>query len=520
MCIKAPAVKQRVLVLQINTHIFNRHRLPEHIPAGTSFRKKVKMRIRLPILRLKRQNWNREDRSIPETENPQRKDGACVKQKVGKARQGKGILKKNVKQCKGIYLMSKMSYDDVIKTINRENLDHYILFGEKSGTGGFSVVITKQISDIQAVLYPENASIQTEIAEIQEDVYIVFATDERASIIMETMECFDEESDALEYFIMKLRALNRALDKSGASAKAHKDALITAKDVKRILGRFRKNTQKEVIRIKTKISNGPLPLTASKFGGKPYIKDFSEYPRAEAASYPNGEKMMLTLLAQINFSDLPKNSVFPKEGLLQFFILNAEDTSEYRVIYHKDITAPQMRLPQYIPTSLMPYKKVVGEKEGRKITAEDVFWSGRGFPVYGEMALEFSFGTDKVNITENTFEEEFRKAAEELGIWLPEEFDTSYNFSSQKGNSLILCDECYDGGHKLLGHPSFTQADYREEEADVLLFQIDSAWSPSGETDNHNFIIIGDAGILRFMIPKKDLQNMDFSNVIYDWDCC
>lgn len=73
MCIKAPAVKQRVLVLQINTHIFNRHRLPEHIPAGTSFRKKVKMRIRLPILRLKRQNWNRKTEAYRKPKIPRKK---------------------------------------------------------------------------------------------------------------------------------------------------------------------------------------------------------------------------------------------------------------------------------------------------------------------------------------------------------------------------------------------------------------------------------------------------------------
>ena len=51
-----------------------------------------------------------------------------------------------------------------------------------------------------------------------------------------------------------------------------------------------------------------------------------------------------------------------------------------------------------------------------------------------------------------------------------------------------------------------------------MLFQMDSA--DSGVTDNHNFIIFGDAGIGRFCIPYEDLKEMNFSHVTYDWDCC
>ena len=66
----------------------------------------------------------------------------------------------------------------------------------------------------------------------------------------------------------------------------------------------------------------------------------------------------------------------------------------------------------------------------------------------------------------------------------------------------------------MLGYPSFTQCDPRcgeyQGEYETLLLQIDS----------QDDIMWGDSGIANFFINEKDLRKLDFSNVMYTWDCC
>ncbi len=49
------------------------------------------------------------------------------------------------------------------------------------------------------------------------------------------------------------------------------------------------------------------------------------------------------------------------------------------------------------------------------------------------------------------------------------------------------------------------------QQHDILLMQID--------TDDSLNIMWGDSGVANFFIRKEDLLNLDFSNVIYNWDC-
>lgn len=279
-------------------------------------------------------------------------------------------------------------------------------------------------------------------------------------------------------------------------------------DIKRILQRVKENTRTESISIKTRISSGRLPLTCSKFGGVPYWPDNRDYPKTDTG-------IPLTMLAQIDLSDVPENSLLPDKGLLQFFVWNLEDWDNYRVVYHKDCGAPVSPHLDTFPTSLVP--KTAGDP-GKRFTAPDTFWGENGlFPITGEMSLEFSKKYEPANVTENCFESEFIKAAEQLGIHIPDGFDV-YDCLPDE-----LYDEFYDygGGHKLLGRPCFVQYDYREGESkdDILLFQIDSTWPDSGETDSDHFINFGIDGTAGFFIKKDDLRKLDFSHVYYDWAC-
>ena len=85
-----------------------------------------------------------------------------------------------------------------------------------------------------------------------------------------------------------------------------------------------------------------------------------------------------------------------------------------------------------------------------------------------------------------------------------------------------ICEEYWDkfclDKHKIGGHPNFVQADPRhqydkEQEEYILLFQMDTDKSSS------IYICWGDGGIGNFFIKPSALAKLDFSEVLYNWDC-
>jgi len=72
----------------------------------------------------------------------------------------------------------------------------------------------------------------------------------------------------------------------------------------------------------------------------------------------------------------------------------------------------------------------------------------------------------------------------------------------------------YSGrGHKIGGYADFAQIDPREPSwgYNILLLQIDS--EPSKDID------FGSAGVGHLFIKKDDLKKLEFSKVMYHWDC-
>lgn len=196
----------------------------------------------------------------------------------------------------------------------------------------------------------------------------------------------------------------------------------------------------------------------SKLGGNYYWKDKDTVPKE------------YIFLAQINFSELPENDIFPKKGLLQFFILNddcyglfSEDKDGYKVVYHEDI--------------------------------ED-----EGLEVLGDRTIEYSplYNTD-------------------LGMkfTVKEECLSYQDFRFYDYFDGDLTDEMYEAldgsGSKILGYPAFTQEDPRQNDKyDTLLLQLDS--------DKN--MMWGDSGVANFFINSEKLRQGDFSDILYNWDCC
>ena len=110
--------------------------------------------------------------------------------------------------------------------------------------------------------------------------------------------------------------------------------MITLEDINIIIEEIKKNNSRECISIVIE-ENNSLNLTDSKFGGLPYVSTDEDIPKDS-----NGNQ--LALLAQINCSDLPENTLYPKEGLLQFWISRNDDfgldnKKDYCVKYIKNI---------------------------------------------------------------------------------------------------------------------------------------------------------------------------------------
>ncbi|HMQ90406.1 MAG TPA: YwqG family protein, partial [Flavilitoribacter sp.] len=67
-------------------------------------------------------------------------------------------------------------------------------------------------------------------------------------------------------------------------------------------------------------------------------------------------------------------------------------------------------------------------------------------------------------------------------------------------------------GHKVGGYAHFAQQDPRRAEDNlVLLFQMD--------TDAEMECMWGDMGTAKFFISEQDLKDLNFSRVMYYWDC-
>lgn len=204
--------------------------------------------------------------------------------------------------------------------------------------------------------------------------------------------------------------------------------------------------------------------------------------------------------------------MLPSKGILQFFIgyddvygldFDVPDSQlAFRVVYHPDIdenVASEDILSIGITTSL-------------NMNSDDGY-----FPLEGEYAVDVEKTVVSIGPSDYRYESYMLQAAQELRIALPE----------NKGIYDILSEEQYNqeaeknSGHWVLGYPYFTQSDPREYQEilkyyDTLLFQMDSDFGQ----DKGYEILWGDCGVAGFFMNHKDLENLDFTKVLYNWDCC
>lgn len=274
-----------------------------------------------------------------------------------------------------------------------------------------------------------------------------------------------------------------------------------------ILEPFRKRieaTVKPYVQIQTQVCKD-TSLWQSKFLGRPYLPKFADFPRTSQGEY-------LYLLAQINFAEAPALSDFPSKGILQFYLANktgyglgydrsTRQQDGFRVIYHSEPTMDKSKL--MTDFSFMP-------------SPWDEDYDGMPFDVRSKYLQK----------SDSCLALTFQRKAMTIG---PQDYRYEavigcdlYDFTSNSDDREIDCvmndyGEMFHG-HRLGGYPTFTQLDPRtyikkEEEPYILLLQVDS------EDNNKIDIRWGDLGICNFFIKQSALNRLDFSDVLYYWDC-
>lgn len=278
---------------------------------------------------------------------------------------------------------------------------------------------------------------------------------------------------------------------------------INADIVQQIVDTIRSKKEKlclELLVSKNKMAS----LAASRIGGLPYWEEGWEIP-------VNPDGKALTLLLQVNLSDIPETferGALPKRGLLQIFVdsddlygMNLEDITKpesFRVLLHAfgRQALPEAKIREYgfTPSS-------------EKVDADDGF-----LPVWHEEAVEIRESKAFINFSDHRFRKLFDEEAERM-CGKCETAEDWFGEACSNDNLWKIIESCTDDRMTMFGYPDYIQDDpagwdeYKGYE--TCLFH-------SGSNDDA--LVWGLYGMGNFLMRKQDLENLDFSRVLYDWD--
>ena len=251
------------------------------------------------------------------------------------------------------------------------------------------------------------------------------------------------------------------------------------------------STKKEILDVSFE-AMGELALTSSKAGGVGYLPKSEDYP-------VNEEGQPMTLLAQINFAEMPALPQYPETGILAFYIDcfddllgldfdNPMNTDGFRVFYFENLNEDSYSRED-VKALFVPFE------------AEELY-----SVVDQEMKMTGELSTQVLVNDSYPFEQVY-------GVEFYDYFEEAFGDDADAQMDKLF-EENNGGGSHFGGYPYFTQEDPRKYDEDVthteLLFQLDSDFTS---------IMWGDSGVGNFFISKEDLVKRDFSHVMYNWDC-
>lgn len=279
-----------------------------------------------------------------------------------------------------------------------------------------------------------------------------------------------------------------------------------------------RGARKQAIRLKVSSPDAPLPQTASKFGGRPYL------PAGESA--PTNEKgEPLGMIAQINCADLPENDIYPATGMLQFWIdpndeecmwgydyENPLSQKNHRVVYYETLDEPNPDVQFPVPFPIID-------------------WGDYGWPL-GPEGMDVSEATTEYALAFETWEQGFLDGGLEIYDQFADAWDEMYpdqklpenpNARDNASYNLLEPFESEERDYSYIGgYPSFAQGDPRDEFEElrghsVNLLTIESEWGEDAEEDV--YVIWSDAGAANWLITPEALAARDFSQVVFEWAC-
>lgn len=276
--------------------------------------------------------------------------------------------------------------------------------------------------------------------------------------------------------------------------------MITLENINKVIKKIRDNNTHEYINIVLE-ANDNLSVSDSKFGGIPYIAKDSAVPK-------DSNDMQLALLAQINCTELPKNDLYPKEGLIQFWISRNDDfglnnKKDYCVRYIKEIE------DDITNEDVLNKYNLLNENNDEEYSPFN--------KKNTSFALKFKKGMSTITSNDFQFEELALQTVKEL---FPNENvnDLYDDLEREVFNTLF---KAFIGvNHAIGAYPTFTQWDPRNPDEPnaygITLLQVDSQW----ESDSNSAQIMwGDCGVANFFINKEKLENLEFEDVLFNWDC-
>jgi len=259
-------------------------------------------------------------------------------------------------------------------------------------------------------------------------------------------------------------------------------------------------TQREVIRIKLSLAD-ELAVTDSKVGGVPYIPKGGALPRS-------AEGKPLFMLAQINCEQLPENNLYPKKGLLQFWIADTEDP-----LYGLDYDDPCSN-----DFKRVLYFSTIGEALSIDDFISDYTFDDNHLPFNSkkQFALYFKKDTESISLEERAatqlFFEKWNEAFSTQITTIDEFFEEVPNDICEEINASLLKEPT---GHKIGGYPYFIEYDPREENDPhtLLLLQIDI-----DNVEGEEIYWGNGGGVANFFVSPEDMANCKFDDVLFHWE--
>ena len=279
--------------------------------------------------------------------------------------------------------------------------------------------------------------------------------------------------------------------------------------VRAVMSLLNERDQSQMVRITATVSPEPIPVTVSKFGGVPYLPEGVDAPT-------NADGDPLGMIAQINCAELPDNDVYPKTGIVQFW-LNLKD-DQWGMNFDNPIAQDNTRVTYY---------PEVGAPD-TKAALPQIDWEDVGWPIYPEN-VELALSFEVIQQGDVILSEDFFDAfVEQWNSLYPdqtiEELDELDDLSDELVTDFL---DDFTEFHKIGGKPIFVQNDPRDFEdnlknytVDLLTIVSEDVRDPRESGNSRNIEIMwGDMGTANWLITPEQLAACDFSQVLFEWSC-